>query len=99
MWEAAQEAFEESNEYLGVLRDLARSRGFSSVRAVARCAVELDGRYTVRQLLDSPPAGFGTAFDAVLKMNDEEKVRLSEAFRRTFLNRERLERSEGRPVG
>ncbi len=96
--DAAQEAFEESNEYLEVLRDLARSRGFSGVRAVARGAVELDPSYTVRQLLDAPPGGFGTAFDAVLEMDDEERKRLSDAFMRTFLNPDRLKRVGGRPA-
>jgi hypothetical protein len=92
--EPLQEAFEMSNEYLDVLRGLARSRGFSSVRAVARRAAEADPRYTVRELIESPPGGFGAAFDAVLKMNDEERKRLSDAFMRTFLNRDRLKRIE-----
>ncbi len=79
--------------YREVLEELASSRGFEDAAAVAVRAVELDPSYTVRDLLEAPPGGFGTALDAVLDMNAEEKVRLTGAFVATFMRPDRLPRA------
>ncbi len=78
--------------YRRVLEDLAASRGFEDAEALAMRAVELDPSYTVRELLEAPPGGFGNAINAVLDMNAEEKVRLTGAFARTFMSPSRLKR-------
>ncbi|MDP9480565.1 MAG: hypothetical protein M3R38_33710 [Actinomycetota bacterium] len=82
--------------YLWTLEYLAHSRGFSGAEEVARRAAEIDPRYTARDLLESPPGGYGTALDAVLEMDGGEKVRLTQAFRETFLNPSRLKKEAER---
>lgn len=82
----------ETTDYRGVLEDLARSRGLSGARALAQLAHEAHPRHSVRKLLESPQGGFGNALDAVLEMNEEEKVRVSAAFASTFMRPERLPR-------
>ncbi|MDP9484529.1 MAG: hypothetical protein M3Q49_01835 [Actinomycetota bacterium] len=83
-------------DYLWVLVYLARSRGFSGAEEVARRVSEIDPRYTVRDLLEAPPGGYGTALDAVLEMNEHEKKRLTQAFRETFMNPSRLKKEAER---
>ena len=51
----------------------------------ASTAHELDPEYTVRDLLEKPPGGFGRVLDALLAMSEEEKVRLWDAWRETFI--------------
>lgn len=83
---------ETTADYRDVLEGLAHSRGFSGAEEVARRAVELDPSFTVRELLEAPPGGFDSALDAVLHMNEEEKVLITRAFSKTFMNPSRLER-------
>jgi hypothetical protein len=71
--------------YRDVLEALSASRGFGSAEELVRRAVELDPSYTVREILEAPPGGFGVALDAVLHMNAEEKQLIPAAFARTFL--------------
>jgi hypothetical protein len=76
--------------YRSVLEDLAHSRGFLDAEALAMRAVELDPSYTVRDLLERPPGGFGTALDAVLCLSEDEKARVSAAFAAEFMSPARL---------
>ncbi len=90
--EARREEAEIPTAYLWTLEYLARSRGFSGAEEVARRAAEIDPGYTVQELLEAPPGGFGDALDAVLGMNAQEKARLSRAFSKTFMDPSRLPR-------
>ena len=81
-----EKAMQERESYRDVLEELAISRGFEGAEEVARQAAELSPGYTARALLEKPRAGFGCALDAVLRMSDAEKRRLTAAFERTFLN-------------
>lgn len=73
--------------YRDVLEELARSRGMGEAEDLARRAVEAEPGFTVRGILEDPKGGYGHALDAVLEMDEEERVRLSNAFARTFLSR------------
>ncbi len=73
--------------YREVLEELARSRGLSGAEELARRAVEAEPGFTVRGILEDPRGGYGHALDAVLGMDEAERVRLSDAFARTFLSR------------
>ena len=79
--------------YRSVLERISRDHSFSGAEEVARQASELDPNYAVEELLANPKAGYGTALDAVLDMNDAERWRLSMAFAKTFLSPDRLERT------
>jgi hypothetical protein len=70
--------------YRQVLEDLAHSRGFSGAEELAeRAAEEMEGT-TPGDVLENPPAYLGIALDAVLRLTEEEKVRLTDAFVSTF---------------
>jgi hypothetical protein len=70
--------------YRQVLDDLAHSRGFSGAEELAeRAAEEMQGT-TPRDVLENPPAYLGVALDTVLRLTEEEKVRLTDAFMSTF---------------
>ncbi len=80
---------ETANPYRDVLEDLARSRGLSGAEELGQRAAELDPGHTAQEYLEEPPIGFGTKVDRLLNLSDREKVRLSEGFRVTFLERAR----------
>ena len=69
--------------YRQVLEDLAHSRGFSGAEELARRTAEVGG-FTTADVLENPPAYFGVALDSVLRLTEEEKVRLTDAFVSTF---------------
>lgn len=73
-----------TNPYRDVFEDLARSRGMSADELAHRAAA-LDPEHTPEEFLQRPPGGFGTTLDRILGMDQEEKLRLSEAFRVVFL--------------
>ncbi len=75
--------------YREVLEELAASRGFDGAEDLARRAVELDPSYTVEELLERAPGGFGRALDAVMHLDEDEKERLYKAFMHTFLRNPR----------
>jgi hypothetical protein len=79
--------------YREVLEELAASRGFDGAEDLARRAVELDPSYTVEELLERAPGGYGRVLDAVLHMAEDEKVWLNKAFIHTFLNPRRTPES------
>lgn len=84
--------------YREVLEELARSRGFGGAEELARRVVDLDPSYDVREILEAPAYGYGTALDRVLHMNDEEKTMLVRAFAAEFMSPSRLKRvGDGAP--
>lgn len=80
--------------YRGVLERISRAHGFSGAEEVARLASERDPSYAVKDLLEVPAGGFGTALDEVLHMTAAERWRLSRAFARTFMSLDRLEKAK-----
>ena len=76
---------EPTNAYRDVLEDLASSRGYSSADALASRVVATNPHFGVREILEAPPGGFGTAIDRVVALREVERRRLADAFRRTFL--------------
>jgi len=66
-----------TNPYRDVLEDLACSRGFSGADELARQVGVED--------LENPTRGSGAQVDRVLGLSDDERLRLAEAFGRTFL--------------
>ncbi|MEJ7816494.1 MAG: hypothetical protein WKF53_15085 [Rubrobacter sp.] len=71
--EDMHEGVEPAGGYRGVLERISHAHGFSGAEEVARRAADLDPSYTVEDLLANPSAGYGTALDEVLGMNDAER--------------------------
>jgi hypothetical protein len=92
-----REGVEPAGAYRAVLERISTSYGFSGAEEVARLAAERDPSYTAEGLLTSPSGGYGPALDAVLRMTEAERVRLSRGFARTFMTLDSLERLKEGP--
>ncbi len=72
-------------EFERTLRELSASRGISLEEVVDELN-EQGHRFTVKQLLEAPGCGYGNPLDKVLGFNEDERVRISHAFRNTFMS-------------
>ncbi len=60
------------------IEELGRSRGFTGLEELAEALAEATGEdYTAGELADWPRGGFGDDLDAVLRLDDEERARLT----------------------
>jgi len=76
---------EATNPYRAYLEELAESRGLPGAQELAQAAAIADPDFTTEEILKNPPGGFGQAIDAVFHLSEEEKVRLTDAWRETFI--------------
>ncbi len=75
----------ETNPYRTYLKELATSRGLSGAQELAELAHEADPDFSGREILENPGGGFGAALDAAIGLSEEEKDRLTAAWRDTFI--------------
>jgi len=75
----------EATPYRAYLEELATSHGLSGAQELARRTHEADPDFTVREVLTSPRGGFGQAIDIAISLTEEEKDRLVDAWRETFI--------------
>jgi hypothetical protein len=75
----------EATPYRAYLEELAHSRGLDSAEELAEAACKADPDFTAREILLDPGGGFGQAIDVAISLSEEEKDRLTDAWKETFI--------------